>query len=282
MHMCTRFAPAVLLSFALWLTACGAAPVPSSQGPTAVVLGETTLLVVVNPVVNDRNQKTIAMPGTLREGIVVSVDGGASVLTGTDGIAVLAKVSPGDRVLSFSNSSATVPVTVVDRELRELAVSISGDGAQLISDVRYPFAGLQVLEVDPQMPITQVNAALNGSNRIVLFSGGTYTGDIVFSGSGVTLFGAGVTGGAVSINGKVEMNGSNNRIRGTRIGGNLLMNGGSNGLSFSSTVQELRSDGSSAVFVGNRICGAVAITGTNLTFLGNAGLAPLPAPAGGC
>lgn len=60
------------------------------------------------------------------------------------------------------------------------------------------------------------------------------------------------------------------------------MNGGANGLAFSSTVQELRSDGSSAVFVGNCISGAVAITGTNLTFLENAELAPLPAPAGGC
>ena len=103
-----------------------------------------------------------------------------------------------------------------------------------MSDVRYPFAGLQVVEVNQQMPIAEVNAAHNGSNRIVLFAGGTYAGNIVFSGSGVTLFGAGVTGGEVSLTGNVEVNGSDNRIRGTRIAGNLLMNGSSNGLSFSS------------------------------------------------
>ena len=62
--MCTRFAPGVLLSFTLWLTACSAAPAQSSQGPTAVVLGETTLLVVVSPFVGNRVCGAVAITGT--------------------------------------------------------------------------------------------------------------------------------------------------------------------------------------------------------------------------
>jgi hypothetical protein len=60
------------------------------------------------------------------------------------------------------------------------------------------------------MSLGEVNAALAQSNAIVFFRAGTYTGDLAFSGSNVTLFGEGPTGGAVTLDGNITVDGSFN------------------------------------------------------------------------
>jgi hypothetical protein len=273
-----RLLPCLALVFALLASGCSD---ETTDDPTDVVLGETTLVIVVNPRVNTLNSASLAAPGTRRDGVTVSIEDGPSATSDVDGIAVLTRVEPGTRTLRFSGSSGTLSVNVVDKDLRELAVSVTDTAASVMADVRYPFGG-EVVEVMPTMSIAQVNQALNGSNRIVLFRGGTYTGNIEFNGSNVFLFGEGASGGRVTLTGDVTLNGSNSRIRGTRVTGRLSVNGSGNGVTFSQVVGTFQSDGSDGVFLSNRLCGDVIISGGNLRVLENAGAAPLARPTTGC
>lgn len=266
----------LVLALSLLATACG-----DGGSPTDVVLGETTLIVIVNPRVNTLNSASVATPGSRRRGVTVSLEGGPTAVSDANGVAVLTRLEPGQRTLRFSGSSAPLVLNIADKDLRELAVSVTDSAASVVADVRYPFGG-EVVEVRPSMSIAEVNQALNGSNRIVLFRGGTYTGDIQFNGSNVTLFGEGTSGGRVTLSGNVILNGSNGRIRGTRVTGRLSFNGSGNGLTFSQVLGELVSDGSDNTFLHNRLCSGVTLSGGNLRVLENVGAAPLGPPDSGC
>jgi hypothetical protein len=150
-----------------------------------------------------------------------------------------------------------------------------------LSNVRYPFGGT-VVEVTPSMPVAQVNAALAQSSIIVFFRSGTYSGNLVFTGSNTTLFGEGPEGGRVVLDGNIRVEGSSSRIRGARVTGSLTAPGSQFGFAFGRVVGALNVDGSSSVLVNNAICGSVTIAGSGLTALGNAGMAPVAAPSGGC
>ena len=247
--------------------------------PTDVTLGETTFVVLVNPIVNDDNATTVPPPGGTQSGVNVSVAGGPSGSTGASGVVVLAPVEPGAKTLSVDGSDVSVSIAAED--LREVAIALDGGSASVMANVRYAFGG-QVIEITPSMSLTEVNNALSQSNTIVLFRAGSYTGDLQFSGSNVTLFGEGTTGGTVTLNGNVTVDGSGNRIRGTRITGNLSLPGSNAGISFSSVVGDLQLDGSGSTLLNNSFCGSVAISGSSLTALGNGGMAPIAAPIGGC
>jgi hypothetical protein len=255
--------------------ACG----DSVTDPTDVEYGETTFVVLVNPVVNDDNEAQVPPPGGTQAGVGVSVDGGPSGTTGTGGVVVLSPVNPGARTLTVGGEDVTV--SIADQDLREVAIARTGDSAVVMANVQYAFGG-QVVEITPSMTLAEVNDALAQSNTIVFFRAGTYTGDLSFSGSNVTLFGEGVTGGTVTIDGNVTVAGSANRIRGARITGTLSVPGSDVGISFSRVVGDVEIDGSDTVLLNNAFCGTVTVSGGNLTALGNAGMAPLPAPAGGC
>jgi hypothetical protein len=277
MNRCSfiRSTPAVLLSA---LLACG------GDGPTDppdAVYGETTVVYVVNPVINDVNAVTTPPPGTTRNGVQVAVTGGPSGTTGATGDLALAPVPTGARNVSFSAGTSTgqLSLDIAEGDLREIAVALDGTGASTMADVRYIFGGT-VVEIAPTMPIAQVNTELARSNLIVFLRAGTYTGDLNFSGSNVTLFGEGAQGGGVTINGNVIVSGSGNRMRGARIAGNLTVGGSGAGISYSRVTGALTVDGSNAVLLNNSFCGSVAATGSGMLALGNAGLAPVPAPSG--
>ena len=163
-------------------------------------------------------------------------------------------------------------------DLLEVAVALTAAGAVIMVSLRYEFGGT-VIEVTPTTTVAEVNGALAQSNTIVLFAGGTYTGDLSFSGSNVTLFGAGDRGGQVTLTGSVVMGGSNNRIRGTTITSGLDISGSGFGFSFSRLVGALSLPGSGATLFNNEFCGSVAAGGSGTVALGNAGLDPVPAPA---
>ena len=272
-----RLACALVLPLA---AACG------GDGPTQppdVVFGETTLLYVMNPVVNTANVAAVPAPGTSRTGVDIAVTGGPSGTTGANGDLVLAPVTPGTRAVSFTAGSETgqLGFDVSLGELREIAVALDGTGASVMADVVYAFGGT-VVEITPAMTIAQVNTELARSNLIVFLRSGTYQGDLDFSGSNVTLFGEGATGGTVVINGNVTVSGSFNRLRGARITGNLSVPGSGAGISYSSVAGTLTVDGSNAVLLNNAFCGATTVSGSGVLALNNAGLAPVPAPGGGC
>jgi hypothetical protein len=255
----TRLAVAMLL---VSVIACG------GDGPTDppdAVYGETTVVYVLNPAVNDVNAITVPAPGSSRSGVQVAVTSGPSGTTGTNGDLALAPVAAGTWPVSFSATGASgqLSLDINQGDLREIAVALDGSGAGSMADIRYAFGGT-VVEITPTMTIAQVNVELARSNLIVFLRAGTYTGDLNFSGSNVTLFGEGSQGGAVTINGNVTVSGSGNRLRGTRITGNLSV------------------PGSNGVLLNNSFCGTATVGGSGLRALGNAGLAPIPAPSGGC
>ena len=261
------------------LVACLAGAACSGESPTEleVTFGETTFVVIVNPVVNDANATSVPAPGSQQSGVSVAVAGGPSGSTNANGVVVLSPVVPGSKTLSVGGSDVTV--SIVDKDLRELAIARDGS-ASVMAEVPYAFGG-QVVEITPSMSLTEVNAALSQSNTIVFFGAGTYVGDLQFSGSNVTLFGAGATGGAVTLDGNVTVDGSFNRIRGARITGSLSIPGSDVGISFSRVVGAVQVDGSDATLLNNAFCGTVNASGSGLTALGNAGMAPIASP-GGC
>jgi hypothetical protein len=211
-------------------------------------------------------------PGGVRSGVSVSVDGGPSGTTDANGVVVLADVEPGTRTISLSGSglSGELSVSIADKDLREVAVALAAGGAEVMADVRYAFGG-QVVEVTPSMSVPEVNDALAQRNTIVCFNAGTYTGDLVFSGSNVTLFGQGTQGGQVTPNGSIEVGGSANRIRGARMTSDLSVPGSHFGFSFSRVAGAFDLSGSNAVLLNNGFCGTITISGSGTTALGNAG-----------
>jgi hypothetical protein len=154
-----------------------------SDGPVDVTLGETTLVIAINPVVNDVTTTAPPAPGAVQSGVELSLDEGPSVTSDALGVAVLAPVPAGDRLLTLSTADidGEVAVTVVDKDLRELALAADGSTADVMLDVRYPFGG-SVIEVEPTMTVAEINDALSMSNTIVFFGEGDYEGDFSFSG----------------------------------------------------------------------------------------------------
>jgi hypothetical protein len=247
--------------------------------PTEVTLGETTFVVVANPTVNDANDTTVPAPGTARPDVLVDVDLGPAVHTDVDGVAVLAPVEAGSRTLTLSGGGIDgfLVEGIADMDLVELAIAGEGDRVERMARVVYAF-GAQVVELSADTPIDEVNDALSASDQIVLLEGGTYEGDLEFSGSNVTLFGEGVGGGRVFIDGHVEVGGSGNRIRGATITGDLDVSGSDFGMSFSRVEGDVVISGSTVTLLQSDFCGSVDVSGSDLVALGNAGMPPLADP----
>lgn len=251
--------------------------------PPQVEFGETTIVLIVNPVINDVNATAVPSPGTVRAGVTVTADDGTSAVTDARGVAVLAGVTPGVRTLTLDEGSDTgqVTVSIAEDDLREVAVAFDATGAAVMQDLLYELSG-SVTVVDPSMSVATVNDALSQSNTIVFFDSGVYQGNLQFSGSNLTLFGEGSMGGQVTIVGDVVVDGSNNRFRGAVVTGSLTVPGSDAGISFGRVDGAFALEGSSGVLLHNAYCGTAAVTGSDPTALGNAGLAPVAASEGGC
>ena len=242
--------------------------------PTDVRFGDTALVVVVNPAINDGNRRPAPTPGSARAGVTVRSDDGISDTTGADGIAVLAPLSAGARTIAVSGGGidGTFTVMMGTGELREVALAAEATRAELMLDIDYKTD--RVIEISPAMSNAQVNEALRVSDRVVFLAGGVYTGDLEFSGSRVTLFGEGALGGAVTLQGNVMMSGSDSRIRGARITGNLSIPASGTGLSFSRVDGRTTAAGSDTTLLANALCGGATITGSGSFSVGNAGVPP--------
>lgn len=264
----------------LTLLACGG---DSPNEPPDVPYGQTTMVYILNPVINDANAASVPAPGGARSAVEVSVQDGPSGNTSASGELVLGPLTAGSKTVLFAGGSetGTLSLDIDEGDLREVAVALGGSDAEVMANLRYEFGG-EVVEIGTAAPVSEVNAALARSNVVVFLRSGTYSGDLIFSGSNVTLFGEGLQGGSVTIDGDVVVNGSGNRIRGARILGNLSLVGSGVGITYSRVGGALAVNGSDAVLLNNAVCGTVTISGSGLLALGNAGLQPIPSPAGGC
>ena len=259
-------------------TACGSSNSgqPDANDPTNVAFGTTALVVVVNPMVNAANTKTpIPQPGATRAGITLTSDDNVTATTGANGIAVLAPITAGTRTITVSGAVAggTFTVMLTDRALQEVALATDTGRAQIMVNVDYK-ADL-AMDVTPAMTNAEVNNILTVSDRVVFFKGGTYAGDLDFAGSRITLFGEGVLGGKVVLQGNITVTGSDSRIRGAQITGNLTMPASKIGLSFSRVDGTLNTTGSDSMLLANGLCGSETISGSGVIVLGNAGAAPI-------
>jgi hypothetical protein len=220
---------------------------------------------------------TVPTPGPTMAGVTLTTDDNVTATTGANGIAVLAPVTAGTRTITMSGAiaSGTFTVTIVDRTLREVAIAAQPGSAQVMIDVDYKTD--QAFQVSPAMSTSEVNNVLAVSDRVVFFAGGHYTGDLVFAGSRVTLFGEGVLGGNVVLDGSVTVSGSDSRIRGAHITGSLTIPASKVGLSFSRVDGTVISQGSDGMLLANALCGTETVTGSGTYVLGNSGAAPAPA-----
>lgn len=244
--------------------------------PDEVRFGDTALVVVVNPAINDGNAEDVPAPGSARAGIRLASDDGLVATTDAAGIAVLAPLAAGARTIEVTGDGveASFTVTLGDGELRELALSAAGTTAQIMVELDYTSA--RAVELAATSTIAEVNAALAVSDTVVFVRGGSYTGDLDFAGSRVTLFGEGVLGGQVTIDGNVTISGSDSRIRGATITGTLEIPASGTGLSFSRVDGAVTAEGSDTTLLANALCGSASITGSGAIVVGNAGLAPTP------
>lgn len=273
-----RAVQAVTVLAYLLTTSCrdGTGPVDA----TTVPFGQTTFVVIMNPPVNTINTVAVPAPGTARDSVTTAVLQGPTDATDSTGVATLSPVQAGDRVLTFKRGSleGQTAVSISDKDLRELAVALTSSGVGIMTNILYAFGG-SVVEVTPSMAIGDVNKRLAESNVIVFLRGGTYTGDLTFSGSNVTLYGEGRRGGTVTINGNVTVGGSGNRIRGARITGSLGVPANGFGMSLSRVDGAFQLNGSGAKLLQNMFCGTVNSATSNVTALGNAGMSPVARPA---
>lgn len=263
------------------LAACGddgSSGTPDANSPTDIPFGTTAIVVVVNPTINDANAKTgLSTPGDVVSGVTLTTDDNVSATTGADGIAVLAPVTAGTRTITVSGavSGGTFTVMVADKTLREVALATDTTRAQVMVNVDYKAD--QAFEVSPTMSNAEVNAVLAVSDRVVFFKGGNYVGDLTFGGSRVTLFGEGVLGGEVSLQGNMTVTGSDSRIRGAHITGSLTLPASKVGLSFSRVDGAVTSEGSDGMLLANALCGSETVTGSGTIVVGNRGAAPITA-----
>ncbi|MFN0246819.1 MAG: hypothetical protein ACKV2T_07905 [Kofleriaceae bacterium] len=258
------------------LSACG--DDGGSKTPTDVPFGTTAIVVVVNPTINDANRRSeLPAPGDVASGVTLTTDDGVSATTGADGIAVLAPVTAGTRTITVSGavSGGTFSVMVADKTLREVALATENGRTEVMANVDYKAD--QTFEVNPTMSNAEVNDVLATSDRVVFFEGGNYVGDLTFAGSRVTLFGEGVLGGEVFLEGNVTVTGSDSRIRGAHITGSVRIPASKVGLSFSRVDGALTSDGSDGMLLANALCGSETVTGSGTIVVGNRGAAPITA-----
>jgi hypothetical protein len=259
----------------LALSACGGDD-GGTIDPTDVPFGTTAIVVVVNPTINDANRSTgLPDPGDVAAGITLTTDDDVTATTGADGIAVLAPVTAGARTITVSGpfDGGTFTVMVADATLREVALATDTGRAEVMVNVDYKAD--QAFEVNPTMTTAEVNDVLAVSDRVVFFEGGNYTGDLTFGGSRVTLFGEGVLGGNVVLDGNITVTGSDSRIRGAHITGDLAMPASKVGLSFSRVDGAVTSEGSDGMLLANALCGSESVTGSGTVMVGNRGAAPI-------
>ena len=201
---------------AVALCACGPS-VPTTPGRFGEV---TSVIVVMNPVINQGSATTVAS-GSARGGVAVQAGNLSAVSTDSTGLALIENLPTGSVPISVSNSPVPLDV-VAEKDLYDVVVSWDGSTLRhIIPPVRYPIGNLTVLEPGSGLP-----GAVGSDGAVIVLKAGKYPGNVEIRSAGVLIFGAwSPTEGPLSeIEGDVAVLGGGNRIRGVRITGKLTSN----------------------------------------------------------
>jgi hypothetical protein len=272
--------------YARWLTAtalasaiqlgCGGGPAANPDQP----FGETAIVVVLNPRVNDGNTASPpASVGAARSGVVVDAEPGGQTTTDATGLGVITGLTTGNIRLLLPGGSS-VPINIAaSGDVYDIAVGYNGTVAPVFPNfpIRYEVGG-QIVRFDTTASPMDVRAALSTRDNIVFFRNGTYSGDVTIEGDNVIFFGEGFTERRVIINGSLVVRGTGVRIRGFTITGDVTVNGNNFGMSFSVVRGRTDIRGNGVAFLRNAFCGSVSVPSSNAALLDNKGMAPLPPP----
>jgi hypothetical protein len=246
--------------------------------------GQTVIVAIVNPVVNDGHQNGVPDSlGDERDGVNVDAEPGGEDLS-EDGIAVV-DVAPGSIDLSVGEASLSVQV-VAEGDVIDAPVAVTGDTGAFFdaTPVRYAVGkDSGAWFFDPENELDEIRARLEEDDQVVVLGPGTYQGDLTISGSNVVIFGEGWSERAVTIDGSVLVQGTGVRLRGVTITGDLESRGNTLGISFSLVRGRTEIFGNASAFLVNVFCGGATVPSSNATLLENAGVAPITElPEGVC
>jgi hypothetical protein len=274
-----------VIGSAALLVALGAAADCGDDGNDGdLPFGDTAVVVIVNPVVNDGN--TVSVPAaydeTVVEGVEVDAQPGDRDTSDAEGIAVLDQLESGELDVAF-DSGASLPLSILAAgDVLDLAVAYDGNTVTPFESFPIVYGvGGEILEFSSDADPAVVADALSTDGNIVFFENGTFVGDLLISGDDVIFFGEGFTDREVVIDGSVEVRGTGVRIRGFTITGDLEVWGNQFGMAFSVVRGATSINGNSVGFLANHFCGAVSVPSSSAALLHNYGMAPLGEPPAG-
>lgn len=254
----------------LFISSCGkedpVEPVLSAGGMNFGKI--TSAVVVVNPDINEGSSTSIPS-GTVREGVSVQVGELEAVTTDASGLAVINNIPAGPQSLKFNNGNLSFDVTN-QGELYDIIVSYKDGVAYTVPVVRYPIGGT----VTVLNPGDDISKATSDDNAVIFLNEGTYTGDVLVSGSNVLIFGSWnpVNGALSIIDGNLTFNGGAGRIRGLQVEKTITVNANSFSAAFSN-FNNADLKGNSMVLLRNKFTGeSVTVPSSSAVLVDNIGI----------
>jgi hypothetical protein len=102
-----------------------------------VEFGETAIVVVVNPAVNDGHTQAVPTSlGTRRSGVAIEAEPGGDATTAADGLAVIGGLAQGELELTLDGEPRLPFSVVADGDVYDLAVAYDGDDATAFENFR--------------------------------------------------------------------------------------------------------------------------------------------------
>lgn len=228
----------------------------------------SSAVVVVNPVINEGSSTTVPS-GSTRSGVTIKVGELPSVTTDNNGLAVINDIPTGAQSLMFNNGNLSFDVANKG-ELYDMIVSYTNGVAYIVPVVRYPIGG----EVTTLNPGDDITAAASNDDAIIFLNPGTYTGDVLVSGSNVLIFGSWdpLEGPKSILEGNLTFNGGQGRIRGMQVNGMTTVN--ANGFSAAfSKLYNADIKGNSIVLLRNAFTGpSVVVPSASAVLVDNEGI----------
>ncbi len=269
---------ALSVSFTLAVLGCGSDKEETNNNDEGAdqTLGETAIVVVVNPVQNEGHTADLpAVYGDDREGIVIDSEPGDSATTNDTGLGVLDEVPEGDLSLNFTGGSS-LPFNVLQAgDVYDLAVGYDGTQVEAFPNfpIRYAVGGT-ILEFGTDADPALLGEALDTDDSIVYLRD-AFVGDLNITGENVIFFGEGFAERDVVIDGNVLVSGGGVRIRGFTITGDIIVNGNNFGMAYSVVRGTTEIKGNAVAFLRNTFCGNVTVPSSSASLLDNRGLEPL-------